>query len=118
MPSSHATTQWNHLKGQPDTCIVWVALSDGEQPYEIRTNPKKLQLFDKNDPSVIAYGNFELGETVTEYMPFEVNLDYNATNRVPNYIVIVGSASKYGDYFTGGNGSVLWLDDLELVYDY
>ncbi len=118
VPISHATTQWNHLKGQPDTCIVWVALSDGEQPYEIRTNPKKLQLFDKNDPSVIAYGNFELGETVTEYMPFEVNLDYNATNRVPNYIVIVGSASKYGDYFTGGNGSVLWLDDLELVYDY
>lgn len=27
------------------------------------------------------------------------------------------SASIGGDYFVGGDGSALWLDDLELVYD-
>ncbi|MDE6555420.1 MAG: PCMD domain-containing protein, partial [Duncaniella sp.] len=26
------------------------------------------------------------------------------------------SASKAGDYFLGGEGSTLWIDDFELVY--
>lgn len=52
------------------------------------------------------------------YVPFEVRLDYRSTSRVPKYLLITASASKYGDYFTGGNGATLWLDDLELVYDY
>ena len=38
-------------------------------------------------------------------------------DRTPKYIVIVGAASRYGDYFTGGKGSVLKLDEFELVYD-
>nr|MBP7194040.1 PCMD domain-containing protein [Bacteroides sp.] len=24
---------------------------------------------------------------------------------------------KYGDYFSGGTGSTMWLDDFELVYE-
>lgn len=106
------------MKGQPDTCIVWIALSDKGETYTIRTKPSERQLFNPDDPSVVAYGNFQLGKTVNEYIPFEITLDYRATNRIPTHIVIVGSASKYGDYFTGGDGSTLWLDDLELVYDY
>jgi hypothetical protein len=39
------------------------------------------------------------------------------SSRTPKYIVIVGAASRYGDYFTGGKGSVLKLDEFELVYD-
>ena len=31
--------------------------------------------------------------------------------------MIVGAASRLGDYFTGGKGSTLWLDELSLVYD-
>jgi hypothetical protein len=33
------------------------------------------------------------------------------------YIILVASSSKYGDYFTGGDGSVMYIDDFELVYD-
>ncbi len=117
---SNSISEMAHLKGQPDTCIVWMALSDAAQPYEIRTNndPKKRQLFDPDDPSVIAYGKFQTGSDVNDYTQFEVQLDYRSTSRVPRYIVIVCSASKYGDYFTGGNGSVLYVDDLQLLYDY
>ncbi|MDE7153826.1 MAG: PCMD domain-containing protein [Muribaculaceae bacterium] len=117
-PISSATSGFESLKGQPDTCIVWVALSDGDQPYTIRTNPKNLQLFSPDDPSVIAYGNIQYGSSVNSYIQFEVELNYNSTSRVPNYVVVVASASKYGDYFTGGNGSCLWVDDFELLYDY
>ncbi|MCH5248208.1 MAG: PCMD domain-containing protein, partial [Muribaculaceae bacterium] len=35
---------------------------------------------------------------------------------VPSYIMVTASASVGGDYFTGHDGSKMWLDDLELVY--
>ncbi len=120
VPISHAPERYGYqdLKGRPDTCIVWAALADWETPYEIRTNPKNRQLFDENDPQVIAYGKVQFGESVLEYIPFELEFDYHTTQRIPRYIVIVASASKYGDFFTGGDGSVLYVDELSLEYDY
>ena len=115
---SSTTAGFGDLAGRPDTCIVWVALIDSEQPFEIRTNPNNRQLFDPDGPEVIAYGKIEFGENVPTYTPFEFTLDYKATDRVPRYILITASASKYGDYFTGGNGAVLYLDNFELKYDY
>ena len=118
VPISHATEGFTSIIGQPDTCIVWCSLIDAAEPFEIRTNPKNRQLFDPESSIVIAYGKVEFGETIEEYIPFEFELDYKSTQRVPKYILITASASKYGDYFTGGAGSVLYLDDLELIYDY
>lgn len=114
----NVTDECAHLKGQPDTCIVWCALIDQNEPFEIRTNPRNRQLFDSNGSYVVAYGKVEYGHDVDNYIPFEFELDYKSTSRVPTYILITASASKYGDYFTGGAGSVLYIDDLELVYDY
>lgn len=118
MPISNTTADYAHLMGQPDICSVYIALLDSPEPVEIRTNPKNQQMFDPNSPYVIAYGNFESDQTIPEYIPFEIELDYRATDRVPRYIIIVASASKYGDFFTGGVGSLLCIDDLELIYDY
>lgn len=117
-PITSTSSGLAYMKGEPDTCTVWLALSDKDTPYEIRTNPKNLQLFNPDDPSVIAYGMFQSGTSIESYQQIEIELNYNSTSRVPKYIVIVGSASKYGDYFTGGNGSTLYLADLELLYDY
>ncbi|MCM1449829.1 MAG: PCMD domain-containing protein [Clostridiales bacterium] len=117
-PISSTTAGFESLKGQPDTCIVWSALIDSPEPFEVRTNPKNRQLFDPNGDYVVAYGNIQYGKNVDDYIKFEFEYDYKSTQRVPNYILIVASASKYGDYFTGGNGSVLYVDDLELIYDY
>lgn len=117
-PISHSNNTMKHLIGQPDTCSVWVALADWESPFEIRTNPNNRQLFDENDPHVIAYGRLQYGHTIPEYTPFEVEFNYRDTKRVPRYIVIVASASKYGDFFTGGDGSILLVDDFSLEYDY
>lgn len=114
----YASSEMAALKGQPDTASVYIALADWKEPLEIRTNPKNRQLFDPNDAGVIAYGKVEYGKTVSEYTPFEITLDYRDTQRVPRYIVVVASASKYGDYFTGGAGSILWIDNLSLDYDY
>lgn len=117
-PISHTSAGFENLKGRPDTAIVWTALFDANEPCTIRTNPKNQQLFNPKDPSVIAYGNVQYGQSVDNYTTFEITLDYNDTQRIPKFIIIVASASKYGDYFTGGNGSILYVDDMELLYDY
>lgn len=117
-PINYVSTEWTDLRNRPDTCIVWVALIDQNEPFEIRTNPRNRQLFDPDGSYVVAYGRMQCGETVSTYTPFEFELEYKSTSRVPKYILITASASKYGDYFTGGAGSVLCLDDLELIYDY
>lgn len=104
--------------GQPDTCVVWCALIDSPEPFECRTNPKDQNLFDPSASYVVAYGRMQCGQDVPQYIPFEVELQYTATNRRPTYLVVVASSSKYGDYFTGGDGAVMCVDDLELLYDY
>lgn len=118
VPISHTNSEFTHLKGEPDTCTVWVALMDCDEPFEIRTNPNNRQLFDPNGPNVVAYGNFQLGSNSGGFKPFHVELNYRSTSRVPNYILIAASSSKYGDYFTGGNGSLMYITGFELEYDY
>lgn len=103
------------LKGQTDMCQIYIALSD--KIYEIHNDPKNRQLFDPNDSGIIAYGEFTSSQSVTSYKQLEIPLEYRYTNRTPQYIIIVASSSKYGDYYIGGVGSKLWLDEMELVYE-
>ena len=105
-----------NLRGRPDSCHIYVALSDKSEPYEIRTRPSVRKVFDKNDANIIAYGEFISGNSTSSYQQITIPLEYRA-NRTPRYIVIVCSASKYGDYFIGGEGSTLYLDEMELVYE-
>ena len=106
-----------NLRGQADTCHIYIVLSDKTEPYEIRTRPSSRQLFDKNDENIIAYGEFLSGTSTSSYQQITIPLEYRATNRTPNYIIIVCAASKYGDYYTGGAGSTLYIDEMELVYE-
>lgn len=110
------------LKGQPDTCQIQIFLTDRADRFQINTSEGKF--VDVNGSDIIAYGKVESG-TVTStkdglvngYEPFTIKLEYRSTTRKPTQIVIVGAASKYGDYFTGGKGSVLYLDEFSFVYD-
>lgn len=105
------------LKGRPDTCHIYIALTDWDEPLEIRTRPSERQLFDKNESKVIAYGELLKGETVTNWTQVDIPLTYRYSKRTPRYILVVASASKYGDFFTGGEGTKLWIDNFELIYE-
>lgn len=109
-------SDYEYLKNRPDSMHVYIALSDKPEPYEIRTAKANRQLFNKNDKNVIAYGELISAETISEYKEYTIKLDYRYF-RKPKYIVIVASASKYGDFFTGGEGSTLYLDEMELLYE-
>lgn len=114
----NASNEYAFLKGVPDTCSIYIAVGDWSSPIEIRTKPTDRKLFDKNDKNVIAYGEFVSGKSTAVYKELDIKLEYRATNRKPTYIIMVCSASKYGDFFTGGSGSVLYVDEFSLEYDY
>lgn len=51
------------------------------------------------------------------YEEFEIKLDYRDTSRVPTYLLITCASSRYGDYFTGGTGAVLYVDQFSFDWD-
>lgn len=110
--------QFQDWKNRPDTANIYILLADWAEPFEVRTNPRNRQLIDFNAPEVIAVGAVQYGESHEEWSKFSIELDYRSTSRVPRYVLVVASASKYGDYFVGGDGSLLCIDKLKLEYDY
>lgn len=117
-PIDYTSTEYADLAGRPDSCHIYIALTDWTAPFEIRTNPRNRQLFNASSPSVIAYGELIRGSNTNGYEEFEIMLNYRATDKVPTYLQITCAASKYGDYFTGGTGAILYVDQLSLDYDY
>lgn len=117
-PINYTNSEWTDLKGRPDTCHIYIALTDWTAPYQIRTNPKDRQLMDFSSPAIIALGELLDGDGTDGYKPFRIELKYRSTSRRPTYIQITAAASKYGDYFTGSTSSVLYVDDFSLDYDY
>lgn len=105
-------------KGVQDTAIVYIALTDWDAPIEVHTKDKST-LFSKNDPHIIAYGELLIDKNVNDWTNHKIKLEYREKSQTtkPKYILVVASASKYGDYYTGSTSSTLWLDDLELIYE-
>lgn len=111
------------LKGQPDSCSVYIALGDWEPvmynnqkcPYLIRTRPSELHLMDMNDSHLIGFAQLTRGEDVNTWTTEQLTIDYRS-DRTPTTIIVVAASSKYGDYFTGGESSLLKIDNLKLIY--
>lgn len=104
-------------KGENDHGQIYVAIASS--PFSIKT--KTGQLFNKDADNILGYGEVTWKDNVGEdgkLSPIEINIDYydKAKNTEAKYIIVVCSASKYGDFFSGGN-SVLYLDDFELIYE-
>lgn len=117
-PINYASNDYKYLMNRPDSCHIYVLLTDWTAPFEIRTNPKNQHLLDFSADYVIAYGGITTSESSDSYIEFDIPLQYRSTSRRPSYILVCAAASKYGDYFTGGTGATLYLDQLSLSYDY
>ena len=114
---SHAKAPYLDLIGKAmDKCQILIFLTDWDEPFTVNTLAG--QFVDlQNDPGIIAYGKLESDEAVADYREFYIPLEYRDKTRTPKYIVISCCASYLGDYFTGGEGSKLLVDEFELVYD-
>ena len=108
------------VKDGTDHGQIYIALTD--ETVEIRTNPKNRKLFDPEDPHVLAYGQVTWKEAFGpdgQLQQLDIPFVYNdrAKTKCPTHLIIVASASKFGDYFSGSTGSVMYLDDFELIYE-
>lgn len=103
-------------KGQMDESQILIFLTDWTGPFRVNTNNKQFVDYD-NDPRIIALGQLNSSNTDKEYVQFTLPLVYRDSSRIPTHVVIAAASSRYGDYFTGGIGSVLLIDEFELVYD-
>lgn len=119
-----------------DLCSVYIALTDNagftyegkEFAYQIDgdlsgDNPAEFKYkstidFSENNPHIIAYGTItdEEAKGTGEWQEFTIDLKYRDVTRIPKFIIVVASASKYGDFFTGSTSSVMYVDDFELIY--
>ena len=105
-------------KGATDHGQVMVALTTGT----MYINPTAGNFFNSNDPSVLAFGevtwtgNFSADGQLQEFV-IPITYKVSADTKKATHIIIQASASKYADRFVGSTSSVLYIDDLELVYE-
>ncbi len=113
-------------KGQMDKGVVYVALiADAELeeyngtywPFVIKTKESQRRLFDRTDPRVIAFGEMVLDSATegSDLIEFNIPIEYYRTDVKAAYLMLVCSASYYGDFFTGGP-SVMYIDDFTFNY--
>ena len=111
--------------GAMDIGQIYVALTIASIEVRTKIDDQKLFLTEADDPDydkLVAYGQYTFEGNYGpdgELQALEIPFDYfsNAKSVKPTHLVIVCSASKYGDFFNGGEGSLMYLDDFELVYE-
>lgn len=106
---------YDSYKGQMDKCQIQILLADWDKPFNVNTTSGRFVDFE-NDEHIIAYAKYESGEATDGYREFTLPLVYRS-HRTPKYIVITCCASYLGDYFTGGVGSTLYVDEFSFEYD-
>lgn len=114
---SYAYDKYTNLKGRPDSCFIYALLTDRRSPLEIRTNSSNRQLVDFNAKYIIASATLTKGSNVDKWTKFSIPFEYRRTNKRPTQLILVVSSSKYGDYFTGGTGTELDIDNFEFKFD-
>lgn len=107
-------------QGDTDQAQIYVAITNG--PVEIRTKESDRKLFNKDDDQVLGYGERSFTENFApdgQMAVVEIPIEYfdRARTTKATHLVIVCSASKFGDFFCGGEGSLLYVDDFELIYE-
>lgn len=90
-----------------------------ECPVRVNTADKNTFWDIQNLPETIAYAE-HICTNVEDSGWYKVTLklNYNKLNVFPTHIIISAAASMYGDYFNGCDSSDMYLDDIELLYDY
>lgn len=101
-------------KGQTDQATIEVTLTDWSEPLTIDTTKEKF-IDSKTNPHAIGYGRLIVTKDSGGYVRFEIPIEYKG-DAAPSYVVISAASSRYGEFFTGASGSVLYLDELQFNY--
>lgn len=122
---NYTSKGYEKYSGQDDMCHIQAFLTDWTEKFRIKAYQNGSEFVVFTADYILAHGelvdnrntlNIDHPDKVNGYIPFLIPIQYRSLAQ-PSYIVISAASSRYGDYFTGGEGSTLYIDELELVYD-
>ena len=100
-----------------DKGCIYAALLDIDEPHYLHSGKPETFIDLDTDPCVIAVARIEVGETGDDYKEFNIEFNYHDLVRTPKYVLITISSSARGDYFTGGEGSEMYVDELSFGFE-
>lgn len=113
-PINYAKEPYLGKKGKMDSGRIEIVLTDWDKPYHIVTNNEEF-IDGSTDPHVIGRGYLKLDKDTGDYIHFDIPIEYRS-GKMPKYVVIIVAASNLGDYFTGGSGSTVYVDEFQFNY--
>lgn len=110
--------------GDNDSGSIYIALGDWDHnvyggtptsPVLVDTRDEST-FFTSSNPDIIAWGEMRF-DASCDWTEFNIPLEYRTFDREPTHIIIVCSGSRFGDYFVGSTGTIMWVDDFKLMFD-
>lgn len=114
--SSKGITIPDELKDKPDQCQIYISLENWGGATTRPTGNKAPSL---NDAIVVGYGEMHTEGVVDmqQYEQFDIPITYKNMTTKPTHIVLVATSSRWGSDFIGGEGSLLYIDEFELIWE-
>lgn len=111
-----ASDNYKHLKGTTDIGRIEISLEDWDGPLLLDSTTEEFKHTEEvPHPHRIGHGVLDVSQDTGGYIPFEIPIEY-VNGKMPSYIVIVASASRYAQHFTGSTGSIMYIDEFKLNY--
>ena len=101
--------------GENDYCNLRIALLT--EQLEVTTKDMASFPVWENDDRILAHGYYTQNTSDNgQWREVIIPLTYYNTTTKPAYLLVASASSAYGDYFYGSDASVLYVDDIELIY--
>lgn len=114
---NYSQAPYEYLHGQDDIGQFQILLTDWAAGQFHVLSADYIFVDFENDPEIIAFSEVMLPKTEGDgYIEFTLPLEYR-NYRTPKYIIIVACSSFYANYYTGGVGSTLYIDEFSLEYE-
>lgn len=108
--SSKYFKQFADSIGKTDWCHIYITLEKWPEGSEVRPA--------ENLITKVAHGEFRTNTEVATYTQFNAPITYFSIIDRPTHIVMTATSSINGGFFCGGGGSVLYVDEFALGFDY
>ena len=107
--------------------VLWASPDGADMPFTVNTAPRNFVDLMRNTPGVIAWGSFVSGDEQADWKEFEFPLEYFTDQPLPanTRLIVQATSSKHCNYFIAGTsgggpdgktGSLMYVDEFELVY--
>ncbi len=113
---------------------LWASPDGADIPFTVNTSPKSFVDFRRDTPGVIAYASLVSGREQAEWLEFNLELEYlkpeylDEDKPLPanTRLFLQATSSKNCNYFIAGTsgggddgqtGSLMYVDEFQLVYD-